>query len=201
MSTSWHLRPPSTRSRGSLESWRSWLEEAFADRPDRCSHSLAVGHRAAIHARLELRHLGRERLHRFVLAAHLHDIGRALDPDDREPHGFVGGRFLDALGLHDLAPFVAHHSGARHEAKLRGQSHLDRWLDPDPELQAVLTHLDRTTSSTGEPVTLTERRTELVRRYGADSIEVAVFDHALDEVEHGRLVLRDHGRTAISLGR
>ena len=41
--------------RGSFDSWSSWLREVFADRPDRFSHSLAVAHRAALHARIELR--------------------------------------------------------------------------------------------------------------------------------------------------
>lgn len=194
MSLSRNIRPPSSRSRSSLDSWRAWLEEVFADRPDRFSHSLAVGHRAAMHARLELRHLESARLRRFVLGALLHDIGRAIDPADTEPHGFVGGRYLDAIGLHDVAPFVAHHSGARHEAHLRGLAHLDRWTDVDPDLQAVLTHLDRTTSSSGEPVTLVERRLDLAARYGGASVEVEVFDHALDEVDRGLAVLRDHGK-------
>jgi HD superfamily phosphodiesterase len=53
---------------------------------------------------------------RLELAALLHDVGKALDPDDTEPHGFVGAKLLDSLGLHDVAPLVAHHSGARLEA-------------------------------------------------------------------------------------
>jgi putative nucleotidyltransferase with HDIG domain len=184
-------RPPSSRLRGSFDSWSSWLREVFADRPDRFSHSLAVAHRAALHARIELRKLEPVRLERLVLGALLHDVGRAIDPADTEPHGFVGARFLDEIGLHDVAPFAAHHSGARHEAELRGMSHLDAWTTIDPELQAVLTHIDRTTSSDGEPVTLGERRTELVARYGDGSCPVRVFDHSLVEAAVGARVLRD----------
>ncbi len=191
-------RPPASRLRGSFDSWSSWLREVFADRPDRFSHSLAVAHRAALHARIELRKLDPVRLDRFVLGALVHDIGMAIDPADTEPHAFASARYLDDLGLHDVAAFVAHHSGAQHEARLRGLAHLDRWLPVDPELQSVLTHIDHTTSSDGEPVRLTERRVELVGRYGDDSHRVEAFDLSLVDAGLGAQVLRDHsGRSAL----
>lgn len=188
------LRPPSSRSRGSFDSWSEWLREVFADRPERYSHSLAVGHRAALHARIELRHLDHARLDRFVLGALLHDIGRAIDPDDTEPHGIVGARYLDGIGLHDVAPFVAHHSGGRVEAALRGHRDLDRWTVTDRDLHAVLTYLDRTTSTGGEPVTLGERRTDLISRYGDGSIQLAVFEASIVDARRGADVLRDLAR-------
>jgi len=194
-------RPPSNRHRGSFDSWSSWLREAFADTPERYSHSLAVAHRAALHARIELRKLERGRLERFVLGALLHDIGRAIDPADTEPHGFVGARYLDDIGMHDVAPFVAHHSGARHEALLRGCEHLDRWVTVDAELQPVLTYLDRTTSIDGEPVTVGECRAELAARHGDRSTEVRVFDHSLVDVALGARVLRDVSGRSLLLRR
>lgn len=137
-----------------------------------------------------LRGLGGDRLRPFVFAALLHDIGRAIDPEDREPHAFVGARFLDEAGMTDAASLVAHHSGARPEAELRGQPELDRWHDRDVELLAVLTYIDRTTNRNGELVTLSERRRELADAYGANSMQVVVFDHTVAEAVRGEQFLR-----------
>ncbi len=115
------------------------------------------------------------------LAALLHDIGRALDPLDLSPHGFVGAQFLDDLGLTDIAPLVAHHSGARLDAAARGLEHLDRWESADPELQALLDYADRTVNSRGQMVTLAQRREELVARCGEGSAKTARFDLLLPD--------------------
>ena len=123
------------------------------------------------------------------LAALLHDVGRALDPDNTEPHGFVGARFLDAIGLHDVAPLVAHHSAAQLEAAERGMSHLDVWQS-DGELLAILTYFDRTTSPNGEPVTFDERRASTAERYGLDSAQVRWFDESLPVARHGATLLQ-----------
>lgn len=123
------------------------------------------------------------------LAALLHDVGRALDPDNTEPHGFVGARFLDAIGLHDVAPLVAHHSAAQIEAADRGMSHLDVWQS-DGELLAILTYLDRTTSASGEPVTFDERRASTAERYGATSAQIRWFDESLPVARHGATLLQ-----------
>ncbi len=176
--------------------WEWFVRDAFREHPSRYHHARGVWHRAATAARREAAHLGEERALRLELAALLHDIGRAFDPLDREPHAFVGGRFLDDLGLGDVAVLVAHHSGAQHEAAARGFQHLDRWRTDDEDLQAVLTYLDRTTSPRGEPVTLSWRRDDLAARYGADSLQVANFDASLPRARHGERLLghRRHHR-------
>jgi len=158
--------------------WLHWLDEAFAATPSRTWHSRAVWHRIASARRHELRDLGSERFAALELAALLHDLGRAIDPGNTEPHGFVGARFLDDIGLDDVAPLVAHHSGAREEARDRGVGHLDVWTS-DPELLALLTYVDRTTAPNGDPVTIDERRTELVGRYGDTGAPVRWFDETL----------------------
>ena len=158
--------------------WLHWLDEAFAATPSRTWHSRAVWHRIASARRHELRHLADERFAALELAALLHDLGRALDPSNTAPHGFVGAQYLDEVGLDDVAPLVAHHSGAREEARDRGLSHLDVWRSDD-DLLALLTYIDRTTAPNGEPVTLDERRAELVVRYGADAAPVRWFDETL----------------------
>jgi hypothetical protein len=126
---------------------------------------------------------------RLELAALLHDVGRALDPDNTEPHGFVGASFLDALGLSDIAPLVAHHSGARLEAAQRGMADRDRWICAEPDLLAVLTFLDRTTSAYGERVSLARRRHDSVARYGTESLQVRLFDASLSEVRRAQDLL------------
>lgn len=126
---------------------------------------------------------------RLELAALLHDVGKALDPDDTEPHGFVGARLLDSLGLHDVAPLVAYHSGARLEAEMRGMSDRDRWSLVEPDLLAVLTFLDRTTSANGEVVSLAQRRSDMVAHHGEGSKQVRIFDATLPEVRCGQHLL------------
>ena len=164
--------------------WLHWLEEAFAAAPARMWHSRAVWHRVACARRHELRWLNDDRFETLELAALLHDIGRAIDPANLEPHGFVGARFLDNIGLHDVAPLVAHHSGAREEARDRGVAHLDVWHS-DTVLLEVLTYIDRTTGPNGEAITLDERRADLVRRYGADTPAVHWFDETVHVAHAG----------------
>ena len=129
-------------------SWIDWLREASTAL--RFAHVHTVWQRAT-----EVRAAGHEwlddpRADRLVLAALLHDIGRVLDPADTEPHGFVGGRYLDELGLGDVAPLVAHHSGARFEAAARGITEeearhryvagisMKTWIRPEEVASAVL---------------------------------------------------------------
>lgn len=169
--------------------WLHWLDEAFRHTPARTWHSRSVWHRAVSARRHELHWLAGDRMETLELAALLHDVGRALDPDNTEPHGFVGARFLDAIGLHDVAPLVAHHSAAQIEAADRGMSHLDVWQS-DGELLAILTYLDRTTSASGEPVTFDERRASTAERYGATSAQIRWFDESLPVARHGATLLQ-----------
>ena len=123
------------------------------------------------------------------------DVGRALDPDNTEPHGFVGARFLDALGLDDVAPLVAHHSGARVEAAQRAMTDRDRWITDEPDLLAVLTFLDRTTSVTGQRVSLIQRRDDIGARYGTGSPQIQRFDATLPDVRRAQKLLDTRGTT------
>lgn len=170
-------------------SWLTWVAEAFSSTPNRFWHVHTVWQRA-----VELRSLGVAWLEpamsdRLELAALLHDVGKALDPDDTEPHGFVGARLLDSLGLHDVAPVVAYHSGARVEAEVRGMSDRDRWSIDEPDLLAVLTFLDRTTSATGEVVSLAQRKRDIAARHGDDSIQTRIFDATMPDVRRAQHLL------------
>lgn len=170
-------------------SWLTWVAEAFSATPNRFRHVHTVWQRAVQLRGLGVAGLDAAMWDRLELAALLHDIGRALDPDNTEPHGFVGARLLDSLGLHDIAPLVAYHSGARLEAEFRGMSDRDRWSIDEPDLLAILTFLDRTTSATGEVVSLAQRKTDIARRQGEDSIQIRIFDATMPEVRHAQQLL------------
>lgn len=176
-------------------SWLTWLVEAFESTPNRFCHVRTVWRRAVMLRGLDVAWLDPAMSDRLELAALLHDVGKALDPDDTEPHGFVGARLLDSLGLHDVSPLVAYHSGARIEAGLRGMSDRDRWRDDEPDLLAVLTFLDRTTSAIGEVVTLALRRRDIATRHGEDSIQTWIFDATMPEVRHAQQLLGIPGAT------
>jgi hypothetical protein len=164
-------------------SWLPWIDEIFSDNRPRAWHSRGVWHRIAASARHELAFLHPTRLQTLELAGLLHDLGRAIDPLDIEPHSFVGARFLDSVGLVDVAPLVAHHAGARLEAEARGVEHLDQWPQVDAELLALLDYADRTVSPSGESVSLSERRADMVARHGEGSLSVARFDAVLPHVQ------------------
>ena len=87
--------------------------------------------------------------------------------------------------MRDVAPLVAHHSGARFEAAARNCIIPSAWAMPDRRLLGVLTYFDHTTDRVGEPVTDTERRLDLVTRYGAGSLKVLTFDLARSDAELG----------------
>lgn len=181
-------------------SWLTWLADAFNAAPHRFQHVHTVWQRAVDVRRLDLPWLDPAMSDRLELASLLHDVGRALDPDNTEPHGFVGARFLDALGLDDIAPLVAHHSGARFEAAQRGMADRDRWITDEPDLLAVLTLLDRTTSPAGERVSLTQRRDDLANRFGTGSPQVQRFDATLPDVRRAQNLLCARGTALPSTG-
>jgi hypothetical protein len=193
------LAPPASRTlppvptgdrRRSLSCWLAWVQQAFRSQPDRGWHSRVVWQRVVSWRLRDVCGLTAEQLRTLELAAVLHDIGRAVDPLDSEPHGFAGARFLDDHGLHDVAPLVAHHSGARLEAMSRGLEHLDRWEAADGRLQALLDLADRTVDSRGTMVSLGERRRDLVDRYGERAPQVERFDLLLPEAQRTEEWLR-----------
>jgi hypothetical protein len=176
--------------------WLYWLDTAGAQTPHRVWHSRAVWHRVASARRHELRWVDAARMETLELAALLHDIGRVLDPTNSSTHALTGAAFLDDLGLFDVAPLVAHHSGARAEAAERGLAHLDRWTS-DPDLLAILTYIDHTTSPKGESVTVDERRRELLHRRGTEAAHLRWFDSCIADVRLGARLMS--GRPVVSV--
>lgn len=106
----------------------------------------------------------------LVAAAYLHDIGYTPGLASTGFHPLDGARYLRALGLERLAGLVAHHTGARSEAKLRGlQPALAEFDDEHSLVSAALTYCDLTTGPSGERMTPEQRLNDVEARYGAGS--------------------------------
>lgn len=106
----------------------------------------------------------------LVAAAYLHDIGYAPEIAVTGFHPLNGARHLRALGHHRLAGLVAHHTGARHEARLRGlQEALAEFEDEESLVTMTLAYCDLTTGPSGERLTPEQRLLDVAARYGEDS--------------------------------
>src|SRR6186713_1361880 len=91
----------------------------------------------------------------LVAAAYLHDIGYAPELAKTGFHPLDGARFIRERGHERLARLVAHHSGARIEAQLRGiTDYMGEFPFDDSDLDLALTYCDLTTGPDGSRVTL-----------------------------------------------
>lgn len=129
----------------------------------RHTHSRAVGTRAAEIGAL----LVGDEAPTLIAAAFLHDIGYAPELSTTGFHPLDGARFVRDRGHPDIAALVAHHTGARYEAGLRGLDLEEEFPYCDSPLQRALTYCDLTTDPDGQPTTVAARVAEIVERYGA----------------------------------
>lgn len=107
----------------------------------------------------------------LTAAAYLHDIGYAPELAATGFHPLDGARFVRDQGLPELAILVAHHTGARNEAALRGVDDLFREFPYEDSLRLrALTYCDLTTGPEGSRTTVDERVTEIQNRYGPDHV-------------------------------
>lgn len=108
-----------------------------------------------------------EQFETLIAATLLHDIGYAPELATTGFHPLDGARFVREHGHVEVASLVAHHTGARHEARLRG---LDEFLAEypfeDSRLHRAVTYCDLVTGPDGQRTTVAERVAEIVRRYG-----------------------------------
>jgi hypothetical protein len=106
----------------------------------------------------------------LLAAAYLHDVGYAESLALAGFHPLDGARWLARSGHDRLAGLVAHHSGSKHEAAVRGLSaELARFDEEASVVTAALAYCDLTTGPGGEPMTPAERLVDVERRHGADS--------------------------------
>jgi hypothetical protein len=107
----------------------------------------------------------------LTAAAYLHDIGYAPKLAATGFHPLDGARFVRDQGFPELAILVAHHTGARNEAALRGVDGLLREFPYDDSLLLrALTYCDLTTGPEGSRTTVDDRVTEIQNRYGPDHV-------------------------------
>jgi len=151
-----------------IDEWAAATAARFLDGlPRRWSHTCGVARAAD-----EIAHLF-EPADKPVLraAAYLHDIGYSTDLVASGFHPLDGAAWLQRAGYPRLAGLVAHHSGARHEARLRGlAAELDAYLEERSELSDALAYCDLTTGPDGQPMTCLERLAEIDDCYGAEHL-------------------------------
>ncbi|GAA4215438.1 HD domain-containing protein [Actinocatenispora rupis] len=103
-------------------------------------------------------------------ACWVHDIGYAPQLHDTGFHPVDGARALRRWGASEqLCGLVAHHSGARHEAQLRGLgAELAEFRDEPGQARDGLWFCDMTTGPAGAELSFEARLCEIRQRYGAD---------------------------------
>jgi putative nucleotidyltransferase with HDIG domain len=118
-------------------------------------------------------------------AAYLHDIGYAPDLAKTGFHPLDGARYLRDVEHADprLCNLVAHHSCAGIEAEERGLA--DDLAREFPKVGAVLedalAYCDMTTTPTGHVVSVQDRLSEIIDRYGPGNI-VTRFIHRAEPI-------------------
>jgi hypothetical protein len=107
-------------------------------------------------------------------AAWLHDIGYSPELADTGFHPLDGARYLRDIEHANpmLCRLVANHSCAILEAEERGLADLlsSEFPAPDPKLNDALAYCDMTTTPTGDVVSVHDRLSEIVERYGPQDV-------------------------------
>lgn len=188
------LQPaPSGRFLHDVVSWSNWADGAFSAHPSLRARSRAVHHRLALARRHGLRPYGAQRLTSLQLAGLLHEVGRLITRDDTTRHHLTGARFVESIGMHDVACLIAHLGGdplARPGATgAIGAIDADLWRNVDRDLLAILSYVEITTDPEGATISVPEHRAALVARHGVASVEVATFERRVPEALEGQRLL------------
>jgi HD domain len=134
--------------------------------PDRWLHVQAVAVRAG-ELRPAVAATDRSLL---VTAAWLHDIGYSPALLETGFHPLDGARYLVGAGHSREAALVAHHSGARFVAEVRGLvAELAGFPFAEDPLTDALTYADQTVGPRGERLSVADRLAEAIRRHGPDA--------------------------------
>jgi hypothetical protein len=157
-------------AQGLVDKAHDLAEELLGPVGSRWSHTQGVAARAASAAAA----VDEQDRPILVAAAYLHDIGYAEPLRESGFHPLDGARFLQRQGWPTLiAGLVAHHSGARFVAAVRGLS--PELLEFDDEafmsgpLADAIIYADQTTGPDGQPIDLERRMADMLRRHGPDS--------------------------------
>ena len=134
---------------------------------ERIRHSAGVAARAAFLSSA----VDKNEASLLVAAAWLHDIGYSAALKDTDFHPLDGARFLRAAGWDsDLCDLVAHHSGSRFVAAVRGLGEeLSEFTYREDPVSDALTVADQTIGPNGRWLSMDERMREMLERHGPDS--------------------------------
>lgn len=107
----------------------------------------------------------------LVASAWLHDIGYASRLQDSGFHPVDGAQYLRGEGWPGpVCDLVAHHSGSRFVARIRGlDDRLREFEFVEDALSEALTAADNTTGPNGTVMTLDERLRDKLKRHGPES--------------------------------
>jgi putative nucleotidyltransferase with HDIG domain len=146
---------------------RNLAHELLRDNPERCAHTVGVAHQAERLTDV----IGHDEPQVLVAAAWLHDIGYAAAVADTGFHPLDGARYLRRTGWPErLCGLVAHHSGARFVAAVRGLSApLSRFVLEESPLADAVTYADQTVGPRGRQMSVDERIADMLTRHGVDS--------------------------------
>jgi HD superfamily phosphodiesterase len=119
-------------------------------------------------------------------AAWLHDIGYSPELAETGFHPLDGARYLRDVEHADprLCKLVANHSCAILEADERGLADVlsSEFPSPDPKLNDALAYCDMTTTPTGHVVSVHDRLSEIVERYGPHDVVTRFIRRAEPEL-------------------
>ena len=129
----------------------------------------------------------------LVAAAYLHDVGYAPSLARARFHPLDGARWLAELGHVRLGGLVAHHSGSKHEATVRGLSvEMARFPEEHSLVAAALAYCDLTTGPAGELMTPDERLGDVEARHGAESPVLIGLRRAWPELMEAVAVVEEY---------
>jgi predicted metal-dependent HD superfamily phosphohydrolase len=130
----------------------------------------------------------------LVAAVWLHDIGYAASLHATGFHPLDGARYLRSIGLDArLCALVAHHSGARHAARMLGLTRqLSEFPDETSLVRDALWFCDLTTGPTGRTVTFDDRLTEVRTRYGPTHVAPRSLTAATPDIRQAIEAVHSH---------
>lgn len=148
--------------------WTALVLEAVEERPELLPHLAVVALRAANLAR----RCGKSEDDAALLyvAGLVHDVGKVPSLAITGFHPMDGANLAERNGASRLALLVAHHTGARYEARMHGLDMPYPWQSSD--LHDLLMLADLTTGPDGKSTTLAARQADIESRYTSDSVEV-----------------------------
>ncbi len=150
-----------------IDGWRSVVLDRCRERPILLPHVAVEALRARDYAtRLRLSDDERALCEVCALA---HDLGKvdALRTTGTDFHPLDGAAFALACGEPRLAALIAHHSGARYEAALRGLT--IPYPYEDSIVNQIVAVVDASTLQSGLVVPIVERLRDITDRYGPES--------------------------------